>query len=119
GLDQPAHLPEGDGPAIVTAVFPGVETGHAEQRIVPKSALLPAPSDETAHGATVVIARLQGTAGVAEPRQRGLNLGGRQVGEPGWRNPLGDSPPGRLALAASHSPPIHLLRTCPGPPGHH
>src|SRR5262245_9877736 len=97
----------------MTTVFPGVEAGHAEQRIVPKPTFLPAPASETARGATVVIARLQRTAGVAEPRQRGLNLGSRQVGEPTRRDPLSDSAAGLLALASSQSLPVHFIGVRP------
>ncbi len=96
GVDEAAQFVQREGPAVVAAIFLGVEPRHPDQGVRRQPARLPSPAGKGADRGPVVVARRQRSALGPDGGQRGLNAVGGQVRPPSALDPLRDALPGSL-----------------------
>ncbi len=81
GLDQATEFIDSQGPAVMAAVFFGVEPRHSGQGIGPGSTTLPTPLGERSDGGSMVVDGLKRKSFVTKGLQSPLNAIGVKAGQ--------------------------------------
>jgi hypothetical protein len=80
-VDEAAEFIDSQRAAVVSPIFLGVESGHTDQEVSPRSTVLPAPAGESPNRGSMAVHCLQGQSLVTKGLQSVLHAAGGKVGQ--------------------------------------